>query len=93
MRRVYQGAAAVVTWEGCSVDSTAEFKRYLRDVVGPWTEDEKSLFAQDIQGLATTGMQTEFVESALRAAPEPTPWEIGEALAECVLRDACPNIC
>ena len=93
MRRVYQGAAAVVTWEGCSVDSRAEFKRYLRDVVGPWTEDEKSLFAQDIQGLATTGMQTEFVESALGAAPEPKPWEIGEALAECVLRDACPNVC
>jgi hypothetical protein len=32
-------------------------------------------------------METKFVEKLLKAAPEPLGWEIGEALAECLLQD------
>ena len=38
-----------------------------------------------MRGLATTGMNTEFVERLLNAVPGPKNWEIGEALAECML--------
>ncbi|MCO5164862.1 MAG: hypothetical protein M9894_00640 [Planctomycetes bacterium] len=37
--------------------------------------------------MATTGMETSFVETLLSSAPCPRDWEVGEALAECVLRD------
>ncbi len=37
--------------------------------------------------MATTGMQTTFVENLLRAVPAEKSWAIGEALAECVLAD------
>ena len=47
--------------------------------------DEESGFAADLRGLATTDMATEQVERLLRAVPDPEDWEIGEALAECVL--------
>ncbi|MYA91718.1 MAG: hypothetical protein F4094_02155 [Synechococcus sp. SB0672_bin_6] len=49
--------------------------------------DEESGFAADLRGLATTDMATDQVERLLRAVPDPKGWEIGEALAECVLRE------
>ncbi|MDP3950665.1 hypothetical protein, partial [Microbacterium sp.] len=41
----------------------------------------------ELRGMATTGMQTDFVERFLRAVPDEKPWAVGEALAECVLTD------
>lgn len=46
-----------------------------------------SAFDADMRGLATTGMDTRFVERLLNAVPDPEGWEVGEALAECALRD------
>ena len=64
-----------------------QFCRYLRVVAGARLEDRASSFERDLRGLAATGMATEFLERLLNAVPEPKDWEIGEALAECALRD------
>ena len=83
----YSGRAGAVRWEGRSVDHREQFERYLRDVVRPRLADEESTFDGELRGLATTGVETRFVEQVLQAIPEPKTWEIGEAFAECVLRD------
>ena len=83
----YSGAASPVRWEGRVVDDQERFGRYMRDVVRPRIADEASSFDSELRGLATTGMETRFVEHLLRAVPVPQGWEIGEAFAECALRD------
>ena len=83
----YSGSTNSASWEGRVVAEPDRFKRFLRAVVGPRVADERSSFASDIRGLATTGMATEFVERLLKAVPEPASWEVGEALAECALKD------
>ena len=83
----YSGAARPVRWEGRVVDDRERFERYMREVVRPRIADEVSSFDAELRGLATTGMETRFVERLLHAAPEPERWEIGEAFAECALRD------
>ena len=83
----YSGKAGSVRWEGRSVDHPEQFRRYLRDVVPPRLADEESSFGAELRGLATTGVETRFVEQVLQAIPEPKAWEVGEAFAECVLRD------
>lgn len=83
----YSGKVGSVRWEGRSVDPPEQFRQYLRDVVRPRLADEESSFEAELLGLATTGVKTRFVERVLQAVPEPEAWEIGEAFAECVLRD------
>jgi hypothetical protein len=51
-------------------------------------------FSAELKSLATTGMETAFIKKFLRAAPPPEVWEIGEALAECVVsQDNTREIC
>ena len=83
----YSGAAHPARWEGRVVDHRERFERYVRDVVRPRIADEVSSFDSELRGLATTGLETRFVERLLRAVPVPQGWEIGEAFAECALRD------
>ena len=83
----YSGTASPVRWEGRVVDDRERFGRYVREVVRPRIADEASSFDAELRGLATTGMETRFVEHLLCAVPVPQGWEIGEALAECALRD------
>ena len=75
----------MVGWQGRVVEDQAEFIAYLREVVCPRIADADSSFSTEMRGLATTGMQTEFVERLLNAVPGPKDWEIGEAFAECML--------
>jgi hypothetical protein len=82
----YSGCKGSASWEGRVVYDDAAFTQYVREVVRPRVADADSSFASDLRGLATTGMETEFVERLLNAVPEPKDWEIGEALAECALR-------
>ena len=82
----YSGAKGSASWEGRVVRDKVRFTRYLRDTVSPRVTDPTSPFST-LRGLATTGMKTEFVERLLKAVPEPKSWEIGEALAECLLCD------
>ena len=83
----YSGTASPVRWEGRVVDDRERFGRYMHDVVRPRVADEASSFDVELRGLATTGMETRFVERLLRAVPVPQGWEIGEAFAECAFRD------
>jgi hypothetical protein len=82
----YSGLDASASWEGRHVADGTQFKRFLREVVGPRVADVAASFESDLRGLATTGMATEFVERLLNAVPEPKGWEVGEALAECALQ-------
>lgn len=84
----YQGTEGSVTWRGYGVSDEAAFRRFMHDRVGQRVRDEevRDPFEVELRGLATTGMATEFVERLLQAIPEPPGWEIGEALAECVLQ-------
>jgi len=84
--RDYYGCKGSASWEGRIVDDRAKFAEYMREVVQPRIADAESSFEADLRALATTGMATEFVERLLNAVPSPEGWEIGEALAECVLQ-------
>lgn len=83
----YSGTASSVRWEGRTVKDRKQFERYTRDVVRPRLADEQLSFDVYLRGLATTGVETRYVERLLHAVPEPKTWEVGEAFAECVLRD------
>lgn len=86
-RVCYTGAHGSASWCGKAVDDRRRFVAFLGDVVSRRVTDEESGFAADLHGLATTDMATEQVERLLRAVPDPKRWEIGEALAECALRE------
>lgn len=86
-RITYAGSDGAVCWEGRTVESADEFRKYLREVVGPRVDDADFAFDADMRSLATTGMETRFVERLLNAVPNLEGWEVGEALAECALRD------
>ena len=86
-RVCYTGAHGNASWCGKAVDDRRRFAAFLGDVVGRRVADEESGFAADLRGLATTDMASEQVERLLRAVPDPQGWEIGEALAECALRE------
>jgi len=82
----YSGSHGNVSWCGRYVDDAKRFAKYLQEVVRPRVSDSDLGFEADLRALATTGMATEFVERLLQAVPEFEGWEIGEALAECVLK-------
>ena len=83
----YSGSASPVRWEGRVVEDHGKFKQYMNDVVSNRVNDEDSSFDTNLLGLATTGMETKFVQNLLDAVPNHESWEVGEALAECALRD------
>ncbi|MER6681529.1 hypothetical protein [Streptomyces olivaceoviridis] len=83
---VYAGKDGAVSWSG--VELTVDVMRELRG--GPWAERVGDLaatrdFLTELQGLATTDMETETIKALLASEPEPLPWQVGEALAEVLL--------
>ena len=83
----YSGNERSVHWEGRVVENADGFKSYMREVVGPRVADITTSFASELRSLATTGMETKFVGRLLNTGSSPEGWEVGEALAECALRD------
>ena len=83
----YSGSADSVKWQGCVVDDEDEFKRYMGEVVSQRISDSVSSFDFELRALAATGVETQFVENLLNMVPRLKGWEVGEALAECALRD------
>lgn len=85
------------TWlEGCVkgwgklVSNEPEFNSFLVNSVQARLRDEEvSLtFESDLSALVSTDMAVDTLKRIINApAPDPEPWEIGEALAECVLQD------
>lgn len=85
----YNGAIGPARWEGHHVTDEEAFREYLRNRVGPRLRDDEDGGLSDvINGLRTTGMDPSFIEQFLSAVPPVQAWEVGEALAECVLQDS-----
>jgi len=85
----YSGTHGNALWCGRVVVDKDRFKSYVASRVRARVEDDDTHnpFEAELRDMATTGMETVFVESLLRAVPAEKSWAIGEALAECVLAD------
>ncbi|NEX18812.1 hypothetical protein G3480_00490 [Thiorhodococcus mannitoliphagus] len=85
----YSGSNDSAQWRGHVVIDEARFRSYVASRVKARVEDDEAQdpFAAELRGMATTGMETEWVEQLLRSVPEEKSWAVGEALAECVLAD------
>lgn len=85
----YAGVAGCVQWVGYHVQDEVAFRRYLAGPVRDRLRDEA--FAQDfeeeLRDLATTHVATEYLERFFDRVPSSEGWEVGEALAECILED------
>lgn len=87
--QAYPAAGVTQCWRGVNIDDAGEFDVYLRGPV--WERVNDAEFevdlAQDLQALATTDMATRTLESLLNSVVTPQDWEVGEAMAECLLSD------
>jgi len=92
----YEGADGSAHWEGRAVSDATAFRAYVCGTVVNRIQDAEAEepFEAELRALATTGMASEFLKRFLGARPKPEAWEIGEALAECVLaQDAELQVC
>ena len=85
----YSGSTNCAQWQGLAVSQPVRFRSYMANRVKARISDEsaRNQFSSELSGLATTGMETEFVKVLLDSIPEKNSWSIGEAFAECVLAD------
>src|ERR1700733_1854809 len=82
-------AGTPVHWRGHRLSDATEFDVFLRGPVKARVSDadfEREL-ADDLEALASTQMASETLHKILSASPTPLDWEIGEAMAECLLED------
>lgn len=78
-----------VKWHGKNVESQDDFNAFLS---GPthsrlFDEEQQTQYEADLRALATTGMASDTLTQLLASAPDKDSWEIGEALAECLLEE------
>lgn len=86
----FSESSGCVTWEGKIIVDADEFNAYLRGPVRSRLIDQgnSQQFEADLQALATTGMAIDTLRQILMAPEtEREPWEVGEALAECLLEE------
>jgi hypothetical protein len=85
----YGDATTEVVWRGMELLDEAEVAAYLGSRVAQRVQDAPAVedLARDLQALATTEMATGTIQDLLLAEAPPQPWEVGEALAECLLED------
>jgi len=86
-QQAFCDAHRTVRWEGRYVPDSEHFARYLHEVVRTRMQEDDESLDTAIRGLATTGMDPTFIEDFLGAVHTPKGWEIGEVLAECLLRN------
>lgn len=84
---VYFGNENAVKWEGLVFSNKSKFQKYLREVVQPRLNDSDSSFEAELSSLKRNGMNTTYLGKLLSSIPNYLPWEIGEALAECLCQD------
>lgn len=79
-----------VAFKGAQIDDPETFRLYLVGSVRNRLEDVEQTrsFSDDLRGLATTDMASETLAGLLGTTPDHEPWQVGEALAECLLQDA-----
>lgn len=87
--QAYPVSGIAQCWRGVNIDDTEEFDIYLRGPVWDRVNDAEfeTDLAQDLQALATTDMATQTLAALLNTVVAPQEWEIGEAMAECLLSD------
>jgi hypothetical protein len=87
--KAYPHDVATDCWRGIVIEDSSEFDLYLRGPV--WNRVTDSTFEQDfaadLSALNTTGMETGVLAALLQSANPPLDWEVGEAMAECLLED------
>lgn len=78
-----------VTWHGKCVENQAEFNSHLSGPTRSRLNDEvhQAQFTADLSALATTGMASDTLVQLLASEQDKEPWEVGEALAECLLEE------
>lgn len=83
----YEGEHGAARWEGYGVEDLDEFRSFLQGPVADRANDAgiQADFEDDLRALAADDFATEHLEKMLRAVPRHKDWEIGEALAECIL--------
>lgn len=86
----YGAVDNAVAFKGAQINDPETFRLYLIDSVRARLEDAEQFrsFSDDLRGLVTTDMASETLAGLLSAAPDHEPWQVGEALAECLLQDA-----
>lgn len=87
--QAYPTVGVAQCWRGVNIDNADEFDVFLRGPVWDRVNDVgfEAELANDLQALATTDMATKTLEALLNATIAPLDWEIGEAMAECLLSD------
>lgn len=88
-RVCYRGGYDAVAFVGTHIDDRESFQNYLADSVRDRLQDVEQArsFVEDLRGLATTDMASTTLADMLSAHTGHEPWQIGEALAECLMRD------
>ena len=89
VQAAYPNDGAIIHWRGTVFTDPAEFDLFLQGQVRARVTDQhfEAQLAQDLQALATTEMATATLQSLLNSTVAPLDWEIGEAIAECLLED------
>jgi hypothetical protein len=78
-----------VKWHGKRVEDPDEFSAFMSSSTRSrlFDEEQYSRYEADLRALATTEMASDTITQLLTSEPEKEPWEVGEALAECLLED------
>jgi len=78
-----------VKWRGWSIDDQEEFNGFLSGPTRSRLFDEKqhTRYEADLRALATTEMASDTITRLLASEPDKELWEVGEALAECLLEE------
>jgi hypothetical protein len=78
-----------VVWQGKCVEGQVEFNTYLAGATRSRLLDEEqhTRYEADLRALATTEMASDTITRLLASEPAKESWEVGEALAECLLEE------
>jgi hypothetical protein len=87
VQREYPEDETIIHWRGTRIVDPHEFDLFLCGPVKSRVADADftAMIEQDLLALATTDMEVATVREVLAADVQPLDWEIGEAMAECLL--------
>ncbi len=86
-RTVFSGEMGTAHWRGRIVERADQFVEYIQLVVNPYMQDADSPFYTELDELATTEPMQACVERLRNSVPLPESWQMGEALAHCLMQE------